>query len=191
MTIVNQAQQPEGIARATDDEVTVGRELRRVFGRFATGVTVVTAGRATPSGMTANAFSSVSLDPPLALVCVKHNASVHDTIIESGSFAVSVLAAHQEEVARLFADHSRPRGQHEFDAVDARPGPYSGAPVLSGALAWLDCKLAAVHEGGDHSIFVGEVQTIGRGTADEALLFYDGAFHRIEPEAEIILRKTA
>jgi flavin reductase len=155
------------------------QELRRICGRFATGITVVTAGRQTPAGMTANAFTSVSLDPPLVLVCVKHNASIHETIRECGSFAVSMLAAGQERVARIFADHKRPRGRQEFDTVDAIPGPYSGAPILAGSLAWLECELATVYDGGDHSIFLGEVRAVGRGEADNALLFYEGGFHRL------------
>jgi flavin reductase len=155
------------------------QELRQICGRFATGITVVTAGREMPAGMTANAFTSVSLDPPLVLVCVKQNANIHDTICECGSFAVSMLAAGQERVARIFANHKRPRGKQEFDEVDAIPGPYTGAPILAGSLAWLECELATVYDGGDHSIFLGEVRAIGRGEADHALLFYEGGFHRL------------
>jgi flavin reductase (DIM6/NTAB) family NADH-FMN oxidoreductase RutF len=162
--------------------------MRRIFGRFATGITVVTAGRETPRGMTANAFTSVSLEPPLVLVCILRDATLHETIRECGSFAVSVLAAHQERVARLFADSKRPRGS-EFDAVDAISGPYTGAPILSGALAWLECKLATIYDGGDHSIFLGEVQALGRGTTEDALLFYDGGFHRLE--SGVLLPSTA
>lgn len=158
---------------------TKAREMRRIFGRFATGITVVTAGQDLPRGMTANAFTSVSLEPPLVLVCVQRSANMHETIQECGSFAISVLAAHQEDVARLFANDNRPRGS-EFDAVDAIPGPYTGAPILSGALAWLECALTTTYDGGDHSIFIGEVQSLGRGESDEALLFYDGRFHRLE-----------
>lgn len=161
---------------------SVGPELRRIFGRFATGITVVTAGRDMPRGMTANAFTSVSLDPPLVLVCIQRNATMHETIRDCGSFAVSVLAAHQERVARLFADRKRPRGEGEFATVGTVPGPFSGAPVLAGALVWLECKLAAIYEGGDHSIFLGDVQALGRGNTEDALLFYDGGFHRLETE---------
>jgi flavin reductase (DIM6/NTAB) family NADH-FMN oxidoreductase RutF len=173
----------DGQARPGSAVAPDAREMRRIFGRFATGITVVTAGRETPRGMTANSFASVSLEPPLVLVCVQRNATMHETIREAGSFAVSVLAAHQERVARLFADRTRPPGQLQFDAVDAIPGPHTGAPVLSGALAWLECKLATVYEGGDHSIFLGEVQTLGRGMTEDALLFFDGGFHRLESGA--------
>jgi flavin reductase len=113
---------------------------------------------------------------------VQRNASMHETISDCGSFAVSVLAAHQERVARLFADRKRPRGEHEFAAVGTMPGPFSGAPVLAGALAWLECKLAAIYEGGDHSIFLGDVQALGHGNTEDALLFYNGGFHRLESD---------
>jgi len=189
MPLRNQSQSPDEMTRS-DGQPQPGsaaapdaREMRRIFGRFATGITVVTAGRETPRGMTANSFTSVSIEPPLVLVCVQRNATMHETIREAGSFAVSVLAAHQERVARLFADRTRPRGKLEFDAVDAIPGPHTGAPVLSGALAWLECKLATTYDGGDHSIFLGEVQTLGRGKTEDALLFYDGGFHRLESDA--------
>jgi flavin reductase (DIM6/NTAB) family NADH-FMN oxidoreductase RutF len=156
-------------------------QLRTVFGRFATGITVVTAGSSTPRGMTANSFTSVSLKPPLVLVCVLQEAAMHEAILECGSFAVSVLAAHQEPVARYFANRSRPRGEGEFAAVQSVPGAHTGAPLLSGALAWMECGLAAVYGGGDHSIFLGEVLDLGRSPGADALLFYGGGFHRLEP----------
>jgi flavin reductase len=152
--------------------------LRKVLGRFATGVTVVTAGRSTPCGMTANAFTSVSLDPPLILVCVDRSAAIYNTVIADGGFGVSMLSADQEQVARYFADHSRPRGADEFAAVEWSPGPGTGAPILHGALAWLDCSLVTSHEAGDHEIFIGSVQASGFGPAGDALLFFSGAFHQ-------------
>jgi flavin reductase (DIM6/NTAB) family NADH-FMN oxidoreductase RutF len=155
-----------------------GTALRTVFGRFATGVTVLTAGTQAPRGMTANSYTSVSMDPPLILVCVSRNALIHQTVLECGSFAVSMLSAGQEQVARYFADHSRPRGSAEFGAIGWSPGPSTGAPVLDGALAWLDCSLAAAYDGGDHTIFVGSVLASGCGPTHDALLFYRGRFHR-------------
>lgn len=173
----------------TGPEPPDSKDLRNVMGRFATGITVVTAGQAEPRGMTANSFTSVSLEPPLVLVCVRRDAAMHQTILERGRFAVSVLAAHQERIARMFANPARPRGELEFAGVDITRGPYSGAPVLSGALAWLECKLTAVYEGGDHSIFLGEVRTLSRGTTEDALLFYGGSFHRLETD-EIVPNTT-
>jgi flavin reductase (DIM6/NTAB) family NADH-FMN oxidoreductase RutF len=158
------------------------KELRHCFGAFATGVTVITAGGDTPGGMTANAFSSVSLEPAMVLVCVKHDAALHDAILSEQGFAVSVLAAHQEAVARHFANKNRPRGAREFDAVRWQPAPVTGAPVIEDSLAWIDCRLAEVYDGGDHSIFIGSVLGLGQGDSRDALLFYGGGFHRLEPE---------
>jgi flavin reductase (DIM6/NTAB) family NADH-FMN oxidoreductase RutF len=155
-------------------------ELRGVLGRFATGVTVVTAGRPVPSGMTANSFTSVSLNPPLVLVCVVRDAAVHRAITDGESFAVSVLAEDQEQVARYFANKARPRGEREFDEVEWVPGRHTGVPVISGSLAWLECRLAAVYDGGDHSIFLGSVLDAGRGSGEDALLFYGGRFKQLD-----------
>ncbi|HEY3867792.1 MAG TPA: flavin reductase family protein [Actinocrinis sp.] len=155
------------------------RELRSVLGAFATGVTVVTAGRTAPCGMTANSFSSVSLDPPLVLVCVKRDALLHGEILANGAFAVSVLSSRQEPEARYFADHARPRGDQEFAAVRCAPGPRTGAPVLQDALAWLECRLAAAYDGGSHSILLGSVLDAERQPQDDALVFYRGGFRRL------------
>lgn len=155
-------------------------QLRGVLGRFATGVTVVTAHRDVPMGMTANSFTSVSLDPPLILVCVNRQAAIHKAVLDSGSFAVSVLSARQEHVARYFANHSRPRGDNEFDFVSWTPAPNTGAPVLQGALGWVECALAHAYYGGDHSIFLGSVLASGQASARDALLCFRGGFHRLE-----------
>lgn len=152
--------------------------LRSVLGRFATGVMVVAAGREMPCGMTANAFTSVSLEPPLILVCVSRSAAVYKAVIDAGSFAVSMLSARQEHVARHFADHSRPRGSGEFDLVGWSPGPKTGAPLLHDSLAWLECSLTNSYDGGDHEIFLGHVLASGFGTASDALLFFGGSFHQ-------------
>jgi flavin reductase (DIM6/NTAB) family NADH-FMN oxidoreductase RutF len=157
--------------------------LRSVFGTFATGITVVTArGKSQdepPLGMTANSFTSVSLSPPLALVCVKRDAAIHGAILDGEEFAVSVLASGQEQLAKHFANRSRPRGEEEFALVDWVPGQRTGAPILAGALAWMECRLSAVYDGGDHSIFLGSVLDLGHGTGDQALLFHGGRFHRL------------
>ncbi|HXV92077.1 MAG TPA: flavin reductase family protein [Pseudonocardia sp.] len=147
--------------------------------RFATGVTVLTAGGEHSHGMTANAFTSLSLDPPLVLCCVARTASMHDRIAGAGAFAVNILAADQRQLARYFADKQRPRGAAQFEPVAHRPGPHTGAPVLDGALAWVECRLARTHDGGDHSIFVGEVLASGRGPGTRALSFFGGDYHEL------------
>lgn len=154
------------------------RTLRGVLGMFATGITVVTSGREHPHGMTANAFSSVSLDPPLVLVCVDRGAVMHEVIRANGSFAVSVLGADQEHIARHFASRNRPRGWMQFEPVAWSAGPQTSAPLIGGALAWLECRLADVLDGGDHSIFLGSVLSLGRGSASGALLFLGGDYQR-------------
>jgi len=163
---------------APSGTVSARTALRAVLGRFPTGVTVVTAGRETPCGMTANAFTSVSLEPPLILVCVDRSAAVYKTVLASGSFGVSMLASGQEQMARYFADHSRPRGAGEFNTIAWSPGPGTGAPILDGALAWLDCSLVTSHDGGDHEIFIGSVQASGFHPTEEALVFFRGDFHQ-------------
>jgi flavin reductase (DIM6/NTAB) family NADH-FMN oxidoreductase RutF len=151
-------------------------EMRAVMGSFATGVTIVTAGRDLPHGMTANAFTSVSLDPALVLVCVKRNAVLHTSILTDGTFAVSILAADQEDVARYFANTNRPRDEREFETVACQPGTHTGAPIIDGNAGWVECKLAAVYDGGDHSIFLGSVLGIGRSERSDALVFHTGRF---------------
>ncbi len=156
--------------------------LRRAFGTFATGVTVVTVGGDTPHGMTANSFTSVSLDPPLLLVCVAQGAVMHQILSDTGSFGVSVLAADQEPVARHFANRWRPLGAAQFDPVDWRPGLHSGAPLIAGALANFECGLWRSYDGGDHTIFLGNLLSLDRSTEQDALLFFEGRYREIVPD---------
>jgi flavin reductase len=152
-----------------------GSALREVMSRFATGVTVLSAGGEHGHAMTANAFTSVSLDPPLVLCCVATTARMHTAITLAGAFGVSVLGDDQEALARYFADRRRPYGIAQFSSTDWRTAPDTGTPVLHSALAWLECDLAAVHDGGDHSIFVGRVRDLGcRDDRGAPLLFFGG-----------------
>jgi flavin reductase (DIM6/NTAB) family NADH-FMN oxidoreductase RutF len=153
-----------------------GTLLRRAFGAFATGVTVVTVGGDTPHGMTANSFTSVSLDPPLLLVCVGQEAVMHGLLGTMGTFGISVLSSDQEKVARHFADKSRPLGREQFDPVSWLPGVMTGAPLIEGALAHFECALHSVHLGGDHTIFVGRLLWTDQYSHDDALLFHHGRF---------------
>jgi flavin reductase len=151
--------------------------LRDVMSNFATGITVLTAGGEHCHGMTANAFSSVSLDPPMVLCCIARTAQMHDALLETRYFGVSVLSAGQEHLAKHFASRGRPAGLAQFDDVEWTPARSSGAPLLNGALAWLECEVAQVYHGGDHSIFLGTVLDATRRSG-EALLFFDGDFHQ-------------
>jgi flavin reductase (DIM6/NTAB) family NADH-FMN oxidoreductase RutF len=156
--------------------------LRRAFGAYATGVTVVTVGGVRPHGMTANSFTSVSLDPPLVLFCAGRSTVMHDILIASGVFGVSVLAADQEVIARHFADRWRRLGQAQFDAVPWRPGRLTGAPLIIGALAHFECRLWRSYDGGDHTIFVGNLLALDHAAEDNALAFFHGRFSRLSPQ---------
>jgi|SRR5919106_5281340 flavin reductase (DIM6/NTAB) family NADH-FMN oxidoreductase RutF len=153
------------------------RQYRDAVGMFATGITVVTA-RADGfgHGMTANSFSSVSLDPLLVLVCVLRDAVMHKVLDDVGRFGVSVLGAGQEDLARYFSDPSRPMGMAQFGPIDWRPGPVTGAPLLDGALAWLECDVEAAYPGGDHTVFLGRVLEVEIGEAGGPLLYFGGEY---------------
>jgi flavin reductase (DIM6/NTAB) family NADH-FMN oxidoreductase RutF len=155
-----------------------GGDLRRVLGRFVTGVTLVTYQyEGKPYGMTANAFTSVSLDPPLVLVSVDRRADSHDRISKSRAFAVNILAESQEPIAVRFAGAHRALAD-PFDGIPDTSGE-TGSPILSGALGWLDCRLYATHDGGDHTLFLGQVLALGRNSHEAPLVFYAGGFRKL------------
>ncbi|RII06878.1 FMN reductase (NADH) NtaB [Streptomyces sp. YIM 130001] len=161
-------------------DIEDGKQLRRTFGTFATGVTVVTVGGDNCRGMTANSFTAVSLDPPLVLICVGREAVMHRSLSHTETFAVSVLSEGQEAVSRHFADHSRPAGRGQFEAVDWLSGPATGTPLIAGALAHVECVKERLYDGGDHTIFVGRVLSAGRTAAvDAPLVFQGGQFRRL------------
>jgi flavin reductase len=157
-------------------DVADSRALRKTFATFPTGVTVVTVGGPTPHGMTANSFTTVSLDPPLVLVCVDRRAVMHGLLEEAGEFAVSVLAAEQENVARYFSDRRRPVGHEQFQPIDTLPGSSTEAPLIAGALAHFECRVRHRYDGGDHTIVVGHLLSLDRGAELDALVFHSGGF---------------
>ena len=149
--------------------------FREVFGRFATGVAVITsAGPAGAGGMTANALCSLSLDPLLALVCFENGARTLPIVRESGRFGVSVLSASQEDLAGLFASKVPEAEKLEF----APHRSEQGVPIIDGSLAWAVCDLRELIAGGDHTIAIGEVVALGLG-AGEPLLWYSGRYQRL------------
>ena len=151
-------------------------DFRFTVGAFATGVTVVTtSGEEHAYGMTANAFSSVSLDPPLVLVCVIANSEGSQHIQRNGCFAVNILEAGQEPLSRYFASRDRPRGGDAFRDVSHRIGT-SGSPIIDGAVGFLDCRLHAAHDAGDHQIFIGEVLELGHDAERKPLVFHGGQY---------------
>lgn len=152
--------------------------FRRVMATFPTGVAVVAArtpdGR--PCGLTANSLASVSLRPMLILVCVDRKAASHGCIVDGGAFAVSLLDRKHEVLARRFAVESR---TSRFDEMDYHT-EITGSPILMGAMAWLDCRVRDVHDGGDHSIVVGEVLAC-EATEGDPLIFFRGEYRRVHP----------
>ncbi len=154
--------------------------FRRAVGRFATGITVVSARvDGTDHAMTVTAFTPVSLDPVLVLFCAEKIARFHDAVLAGGTWAVSVLGDEAEKTARWLATRGRPL-EGQLDAFRHHPGPHTGAPVLDGALAALECRTTAVHDGGDHSIVVGEVLGISEPHPDgEPLLYYGSRYRRL------------
>jgi flavin reductase (DIM6/NTAB) family NADH-FMN oxidoreductase RutF len=161
---------------ATTRQAFSGKEFRGALGSFATGVTVVTTrGEEHAYGMTANAFSSVSLDPPLVLVCVMTGAEGAEHIRSNRCFAVNVLAADQEPISRFFSSKDRPRGRDAFADVPHRTEA-SGSPILDGVVAFLDCQLHVTLQAGDHDIFIGEVLALGVSDGVQPLLFAAGGY---------------
>jgi flavin reductase (DIM6/NTAB) family NADH-FMN oxidoreductase RutF len=150
-------------------------QFREVLGHFATGVTIVTTtnGDGRPTGLTASAFTSVSLEPPLVLVCVDHKAQSYPALIERGRFAVNILTTRDEDVSRRFATSRLDK----FDGVPHRLGEL-GLPLLEGALAQLECVTVARHVEGDHTILVGRVER-ARSAPGEPLLYYRGRYGRL------------
>jgi flavin reductase (DIM6/NTAB) family NADH-FMN oxidoreductase RutF len=156
------------------------REYRDAVGMFATGITVVTArAGGFGHGMTANSFTSVSLDPLLVLVCVERDAVMRKAIDEVGAFAVSVLAGDQEDLARYFSDPGRPMGMAQFVPLAWRPAPVTGAPLLDGALAWLECEVERAVDGGDHLVYLAGVLAVERGAGAAPLLYFGGDYRRL------------
>ena len=150
-------------------------EFRRVMGHFATGVTIVTThdGNGKNFGLTANAVCSLSLSPPLVLVCVDKSAESYPAFERSHAFAVNILTLAQREMSERFAVS----GGDKFTGLACRTG-VTGSPILEGVLAYVECRVVAAHDGGDHTIYVGEVEG-SDAIAGEPLLFFRGRYHRL------------
>jgi len=143
------------------------------MGRFPAGVAVVTVdleGR--KAGLTVASLVSLSLEPPLVGVAIRRDAALHELLREAGVFAASLLAADQEALAQHFARGVPPIALWEGIAIRAREGP----PQLEGAAGWLDCRVAAEHPAGDHTFFVGEIETAEPGPGRNPLVFYRQSF---------------
>lgn len=166
------------------EETAVDQRLfRDVMGTFATGVTVVTLDvDDEPRGMTANAVVSLSLDPPLVVICVQESGSMYELFERADTFGVNILAADQQPISDLFASHGKP--EQPLGGFDYTTG-VTGVPLLSGTLAYAECRVTERLPGGDHTIVVGEAVDIGFGADDEAapLLFYRGGYRKLAPKS--------
>ena len=165
-----------------DGKARVGKALtpdvfKGVLGRFATGVSVMsTAVDGAWHGMTANAVASVSLDPPLVLVCVERSARMAGQVVAAGVFALSFLPAGRADLSTWFADPGR-SGEEQFAGLVTFEAA-TGAPVLAEAVGWVDCRVWASYDGGDHLIVVGEVIDLDTGTAADPLVYYRSIYGR-------------
>ena len=151
------------------------QELRRVLGYFATGVTVITTKDkdGTPNGLTANAFVSLSLEPPLVIISVDKKATCYACFEPDNGFTVNFLSEDQEEISRRFAT----KGADKFADLKWRAGG-NGAALIDGALGSVECKIIQCHDGGDHTIVVGEILNVS-ANGDRPLLFFKGKYQKL------------
>ena len=152
------------------------RELRNALGRFATGVCLITTVNDNEEAlaMTANSFSSVSLDPPLVLWSLQNNSDVYDVFASPGYFAINILALEQQDHSNQYAK----KGEHLLSPDHFQPGKF-GAPIIRDALVSFECELHATHEGGDHLIIVGRVRDLQQRETGEPLLFFSGGYREL------------
>lgn len=162
------------------------QSFRRAAGLFATGVTVVTTRvEGIAHAMTANSFTSVSLEPLLVLVSVDKSARWHAAVSDANVFGVSVLAADQGETSRVFATRGRPMDV-ESAGVRFHEGPETGVVLIDGALATFECRVADTHDAGDHTLVVGEVLAVATPNPDgDPLLFFRGDYPRLRARPQV------
>lgn len=169
-------------------------KFRQAMGCFATGVTIVTVDLDSEAhgevhsevhgevhGMTANAFASVSLDPPLVLVCVDHTASTHALLHAKKRFGINVLCEDQRAISEYYANPERTHERAEAEAGARFDRTRHGTPVLRGSLAYLECRLQSAHDAGDHTIFIAEVEDVVVRQGDP-LLFFRGEYWKVGGE---------
>jgi flavin reductase (DIM6/NTAB) family NADH-FMN oxidoreductase RutF len=154
-----------------------GDSFRKLMRRWASGVTVITCRRGEHvHGMTASAFSSLSLDPPLCLVCVGTHHRTHQYLLEQTSFGIHFLDDTMQELSDRCAGFKGEEA-HCLDDVPHHLG-VTGAPILEGMLGWIECAVWKTHDGGDHTIFVGEIQAAGARDGSP-LLWFNRSYHRL------------
>lgn len=155
--------------------------FKAAMGSFAAGVTIITTidPDGTPQAVTATAFSSVSMDPPLCLVCIDRRARTYRPLLLNGRFAVNILRAEQEWLSARFASSVADR----FAEVAWIPGEITGCPLLEDALAWMECEVVEVHSGGDHDIFLGRPAAV-EVSDGSPLVYWRGSYSSLPPPPE-------
>lgn len=177
----NEAEAAEGHNKDSTVHGIHGTQLRNIIGGFVTGVTVITCTDTdgTPRGLTANAVTSLSLDPPLLLVAIDHKADTYPHLVEGDHFAVNILRA--DDNGKKLSNRFAGKGGEKFQDVSHQKGA-SGAPILDDRLAWLDCRTETTYEAGDHTIFIGRVVDGQRDDeADNPLVLYLGKYRELVP----------
>jgi flavin reductase (DIM6/NTAB) family NADH-FMN oxidoreductase RutF len=163
--------------------------FRKVMGHFVTGVTVVTTLEdGAPHGITVNALSSVSLEPPLVVVALDRRRYITPKVHAARRFAVSVLGEHQQALADCFAGAPVEPGREQFCGAAWSPGRHTGLPLLEGAIATLECTVVGVHPIGDHDLFIGQVEALHNDEHHpQPLLYYRRRYLRVERSESIAI----
>lgn len=155
--------------------------FKEVMSRFASGVTVVSGMEGDePVGFTCQSFISLSAEPAFVAIAPARTSTSWPRIARAGNFCVNVLADQQAQLAQGFAVSGGPK----FDGVDWRPAPITGAPVIEGSLAWVDCRVELVHDAGDHELIIGKVLELGTGEG-LPLIFYESRFATLAREGVV------
>jgi len=168
----------QAMPRQTRPETLTKTEFCRTCAKFPTGVTVITVldSEGSPHGMTASSFTSVSLDPPLVLVCVDHRASVLAHLRRARHIGINILSEDQQALS----DHFARRGHDRFDQVEWRPG-HGGVPLIPGALASFECTIQRMVEAGDHDILIAKVEHVEHSDG-RPLVYFASGYHKLEGE---------
>ncbi len=155
-------------------------QFKEALAHFVTGIVVVTTTvRGEDHAMTANAFTSVSLDPPVVLVCVEKIARFHESVLEAGVWGVSVLGEDAGKAATWFATRGRPL-QGQFDGMPLRRGPHTGVPLLADALSTLECTTRSISDGGDHTVVLGDALSVAvPARQGRPLVYWSGGYHAV------------
>jgi flavin reductase (DIM6/NTAB) family NADH-FMN oxidoreductase RutF len=161
---------------------TDSRLFRDVMGRFTTGVAIVTVrDQGVVHGSTVNSLTSVSLQPALLAICLASDGLTGKLVRSARCFAVTVLSARQQPVARLLAERERPVGPSQFAGIPHRPGRITGAPLLDGGVAFVECTVAGIFQAGDHDVVLAQVEDLMSGAREAPLTFFGGSYGRFEP----------